>query len=66
MEIVTEPYLSQATNWPLAGRRIFAQYDEEGIVVGRLAYTHAPEPAGCRRYNDLASVDHPCSPMGTA
>jgi hypothetical protein len=33
MNLTTEPYLNQLTQWPSSGRHILAQYDEESIVV---------------------------------
>lgn len=33
MKLVTEPYLTQVSRWPKAGRHILAQYDEESVIV---------------------------------
>ncbi|MBN3907387.1 MAG: DUF4291 domain-containing protein [Nostoc sp. NMS1] len=33
MRLITEPYLTQVSNWPENGRHILAQYDDHSIVV---------------------------------
>ncbi|MEH2265151.1 DUF4291 domain-containing protein [Nostoc sp.] len=33
MRLITEPYLTQVSNWPKNGRHILAQYDDHSIVV---------------------------------
>ncbi|MFB8792722.1 MAG: DUF4291 domain-containing protein [Microcoleus sp.] len=33
MNLLTEPYLSQVSNWPKTGRHILAQFDENTVVV---------------------------------
>lgn len=33
MRLITEPYLTQLSNWPKNGRHILAQYDDHSIVV---------------------------------
>jgi uncharacterized protein DUF4291 len=33
MQLETAPYLEQRQRWPLAGRHILAQFDEESVVV---------------------------------
>jgi len=33
MNLLTEPYLTQVSRWPKAGRYILAQFDENSIVV---------------------------------
>lgn len=33
MRLITEPYLTQVSNWPKNGRHISAQYDDHSIVV---------------------------------
>lgn len=33
MNLLTEPYLTQVSRWPKAGRYILAQFDESSIVV---------------------------------
>jgi hypothetical protein len=48
MKLVTEPYSVQVARWPMAGRHILAQFDEEAVVVyqayrpaiGRFAAAH--------------------------
>ncbi|MEH2290794.1 DUF4291 domain-containing protein [Nostoc sp.] len=33
MRLITEPYLTQVSNWPNNGRHILAQYDDHSIIV---------------------------------
>ncbi|HEY4384334.1 MAG TPA: DUF4291 domain-containing protein [Ktedonobacteraceae bacterium] len=33
MQLITEPYLSQLARWPVEGRHILVQYDEDSIIV---------------------------------
>ncbi len=33
MNLVTEPYLTQAARWPQSGRHILAQFDDESVIV---------------------------------
>jgi hypothetical protein len=33
MKLLTEPYLTQVSRWPKAGRHILAQYDDESVIV---------------------------------
>jgi hypothetical protein len=33
MNLLTEPYLAQATRWPKSGRHILAQFDDESVIV---------------------------------
>ncbi|MCA1993563.1 MAG: DUF4291 domain-containing protein [Coleofasciculus sp. S288] len=33
MKLVTQPYLTQASHWPHAGRHILAQFDDTSVVV---------------------------------
>jgi hypothetical protein len=48
VRLVTEPYLTQVSRWPQAGRHILAQYDDQFVVVyqayrpaiGHFAATH--------------------------
>lgn len=33
MNLITEPYLNQLTQWPSSGRHILAQFDENSVIV---------------------------------
>ena len=33
MNLVTEPYLTQAARWPKSGRHILAQFDDDSVIV---------------------------------